>query len=98
MTSSTSSKPVILLFHVAWHSASCWSLLIPYLDSAGYVTHPVALPSVSIEDIQDDFTADVTSITPAIASLVDNGDDVAILMHSYGGVPGLICHQEIRKI
>ena len=73
------------------------SLLTPHLESAGYETHTVSLPSVSATNIQEDFTADVITIASAITALVDKGRDVAIIMHSYGGIPGSAAVKGLTK-
>ena len=94
---STSPKPVILLVHGAWHSPSCWSLLTPYLESAGFTTEAVSLPSVSATNIVDDFTPDVSTIASAITALADKGHDVALMMHSYAGIPGASAVRGLTK-
>lgn len=56
----------------------------------------LSLPSTDPAQISSlpDFSADVSTIRSAIVSILDNddsekgGDDVVLVMHSYGGVPG----------
>lgn len=77
-------KPHILIIPGAWYPASNLDTFIESLEAAGYSAVAFSLPSfntagVSVQDDED-------RVKVLLASLVDNGKDVIILAHSYGGL------------
>jgi pimeloyl-ACP methyl ester carboxylesterase len=85
---ATMAKPTIVLVPGAWHSASCYSHLTPLLDTEGYDTLPLTLPSVGADPAVQSLDPDVQHIRSHIQPLVDDGKNVVLVMHSYGGSPG----------
>lgn len=82
-------KPTLIFVHGAWHSPSCFSHVIDLLSTAGYKSICVTLPSVGAEPPLKSFDPDVHAIQSAISTAVDaDGEDVIVIMHSYGGSPG----------
>ncbi|KAF5543871.1 hypothetical protein FNAPI_9550 [Fusarium napiforme] len=49
---SSTQKPTILLVHGAWHGSWAWKYQIPELESLGYPTQNLDLPSVSAQGKQ----------------------------------------------
>ncbi|KIX94637.1 uncharacterized protein Z520_09683 [Fonsecaea multimorphosa CBS 102226] len=82
------TKPVILLVPGAWHSPSGFAPLTNYLTQHGYIVEGISLPSVGSSPPQMTFDADVQAIASAISRHSDEGSDIVILFHSYGGIPG----------
>lgn len=80
------AKPTIVLVGGAWHEPHLYSPLSSALESAGYTVSTPALPSVG--GLQEDISEDVSAVREAIISTADAGNDVVVLMHSYGGVVG----------
>ncbi|KAG8964984.1 hypothetical protein FRC05_003511 [Tulasnella sp. 425] len=81
------TKPTIIFVPGAWHEPHVFEPVITILQSQGYKTVPVSLPSVGASPPLDDFQPDVATIRAAIVSSVDAGSEVVLFAHSYGGVP-----------
>ncbi|KAK4499125.1 hypothetical protein PRZ48_009637 [Zasmidium cellare] len=71
----------------AWHNPQCFSLVAKQLRDAGYSTNLVTLPSVGASPFLEDFQPDVAKIRSAIQKAADQGHEVIVVVHSYGGVP-----------
>jgi hypothetical protein len=84
------SKPTIVLVPGAWHQPAHYSALIGMLESASYEVVTEKLPSVdSSTPTQQSVPNDATFIEKhLLRPLVDQGKDILLLMHSYGGCPG----------
>lgn len=82
------TKPVILLVPGAWHSPSGFAPLANYLTQHNYIVEGIPLPSVGSSPPQTTFDADVQAIASTIGRHADEGSNIVILFHSYGGVPG----------
>jgi len=82
------SKPTILLVPGAWHTPSGFSPLTNYLTQHGYTVEGISLGSVGSSAPQPNFDADVQAIASTIRKHADQGSDILILFHSYGGIPG----------
>ncbi len=96
-------KPTIVLIPGAWHSPSHYHELILRLHKAGYATQCLRLPSVN----PDPGTAEQADVANDIAftrekillPLVDEaGEDVVVVMHSYGGIPGSGAARGLSKV
>lgn len=90
--SSGTAKPTIILVPGAWHPASCWDLVASGLQSHGYRTVQVTTPTVG--NVEIPYRADVQAIRNAITSA---GEDVLLVMHSYGAVPGCCAVESLRR-
>jgi pimeloyl-ACP methyl ester carboxylesterase len=66
------------LIHGAWHDASCWDPLVPYLADLG---HEVVAPDLPLDDPQAGYEE---RIRPALRALEDVDDPVLIVGHSQG--------------
>lgn len=84
----TPVKPTIILIPGAWHTPDGYAPLSKLLESSGYRTIPVSLPSVGASPPLDDFQPDVTTVRDVVTSCVDAGSDVILFMHSYASMPG----------
>lgn len=85
-------KPTFVLVHGAWHTPGHWGPLAEVLNSHGYKTVTPTLPSVVDPDeagvvIADSQDPDINAIRTAIITELDNGSNVIVVPHSYGGVP-----------
>lgn len=58
------------------------------LEKEGYKCIGVNLASVGAEPPLQDFSEDVEAVRNAISSEVEQEHDVAVVVHSYGGLPG----------
>lgn len=84
------SKSTFVLVPGAWHSPAQFSYMIAHLHEAGYPTRSLTLPSVgSQEPKKIEVTTDVAFIREKVLlPLLEDGKDVVLVMHSYGGLPG----------
>lgn len=80
-------KPTIVFVPGAWHEPHVYDPVSNILQSQGYKTVAVSLPSVGASPPLGDFQPDVAAIRNSILSCVDAGSEVVVFAHSYGGVP-----------
>jgi pimeloyl-ACP methyl ester carboxylesterase len=83
-------KPVILLLHGAWHLPKHYERLVSALRTeGGYQVHCPEMPSVN-DALPPNKTLDddVRCARSAAMDILQTGKDLAVLMHSYGGVVG----------
>lgn len=81
-----SSLPTIVLVHGAWHTPPNYQTYIDALQKEGFKVHCPRLPSCSgISPPTATLSDDVTCIRQTVQSLVETGERVLMVMHSYGG-------------
>jgi hypothetical protein len=84
-----SSKPIIVFVPGAWHTPEYFELVEMRLKSAGYQYFGVRTPSVRKEPpFPKDGGDDVDAVRDTLNSAIGDGNDVVVVMHSYGGIPG----------
>jgi hypothetical protein len=82
-------KPLIFLVCGSWHTPKVWYLLEPFLNDAGYETVKTSLMSNgSKASVPNVFAHDAKKLTDEITALVEQGKEIVMVMHSYGGLPG----------
>lgn len=88
MSAPTPHFPTVVIvpgaFHTDWH----FKPLCTELHALGFETQALHLPTVATSPSPSSYDQDVATIKSAITNLVDQGQDVVLLMHSYGGIPG----------
>lgn len=86
MTSST--QPVVLLVHGAWHQPLHYRRLINALRAEGQVVLAPPLASAGYDDSIDGKTMadDVRRVHETLLPYLDKGNKVVVAGHSYGGV------------
>ena len=95
-----SSKPMILLVPGAWLHPSTYVRFLDILKAAGYPTLLVSYPS---HNPAHPFTADVAGDSQSIRDNVlvplieEQGKEVVLVMHSYGGMPGSVASNGLGK-
>ena len=86
------AKPSLLFVPGAWHDLSCFMPTTSILEKEGYTCDLIALPSIGSERRGDqppqDWNADVEEIRQRVMKHLDNGTDVVLVLHSYGGTVG----------
>src|SRR2546429_6409619 len=85
---SNPSQTTFVLVPGAWHSPYAFSHVSTQLRKHGYDTVGVFLPATGAYPPLKSFDADVLAIQSAIMTAADDGQDVVVVMHSYGGVVG----------
>ncbi len=95
----SSSNPTVVLIHGGMHDDSCLAPLIAALNARAYPTVTGPLPSVSSPTPKSvDLSTDVDYVrSTLLAPLLDEGKDIVIAMHSYGGVVGGSAVQGLSK-
>lgn len=93
------SKPTIVLIPGAWHTPAHFELFLQQLHDAGYTTSSKQLPSVGSADPKNQsVTADMDFIPESLLlPELDQGKDVILIMHSYGGSPGSAAAKGLSK-
>jgi pimeloyl-ACP methyl ester carboxylesterase len=82
------SKPVIVIVPGAWHVPAHYAHLALKLNSAGYTVDCLELSCTNDEkDLPENtWTEDISIIRNAITSHTEAGRNVAVVMHSFGGM------------
>lgn len=80
--------PHLILIHGSWHSPAIWSTITPLLSHHSHVVHCPFNPSVSEPVFHTTHHTDAANIASLASRLADEGHDIILVMHSYGGVPG----------
>lgn len=85
-----SKQPLIVLVPGAWTPPSAYHKLVTLLENAPYnfTVHSPALASNNGATPPNSFEADVEAVRSVVEPLVTAGNDVVLIMHSYGGVVG----------
>ncbi|OJD13862.1 hypothetical protein AJ78_05733 [Emergomyces pasteurianus Ep9510] len=93
------AKPHIALISGAWHSPVHYQEMNNLLEKAGYPVSSIRLPSVgSSEPEKESVNGDAIAIREKLLlPLLDEGKDVVMLMHSYGGCPGSAAAKGLSK-
>jgi pimeloyl-ACP methyl ester carboxylesterase len=86
--SSQEAKPVIVIVPGAWHVPAHYAHLALKLNSAGYTVDCLEMSCTNDEkDLPENtWTEDISIIRNAITSHTEAGRDVAVVMHSFGGM------------
>ena len=72
----------------AWHTPSAFGGVMAALLTHGYLSVGVSLPSVGAVPAVNDVTEDIFAIREVVIKLVEQGEEVIVVLHSYGGIPG----------
>lgn len=83
-----SGKPIFLFVPGAWHLPAYFDPLITHLSNHGYSSVAVTLPAVNSSPAATSLQPDVSAVADALTALLDDGSDVVLVMHSYGGMVG----------
>lgn len=86
----TIAKPTVVLVPGAWHSPSHFDQLRARLHEADYPTVSLALPSLNSPNPNEiEVATDVAFIREKmLLPLLEEGKEVVLAVHSYGGCPG----------
>lgn len=96
----SATKPTILVLPGAWLNPSTYDAFISRLKHLSFPTAYASYPSL---DPSNPATADAANDTVAVLEgsllplIADEGKDVVIVMHSYGGVPGSSAARGLSK-
>ena len=82
------SVPTIVIVPAACQTPAHYQQLASALQKANFTVAVIPLPSVGASPGLKNFDEDVAAISKVVSSLVDDGNEVIVLMHSYSGLPG----------
>ncbi|KAI1458759.1 alpha/beta-hydrolase [Annulohypoxylon moriforme] len=83
------TKLTVVLVHGAWHVPASYDKLVVALQSAGYEVYVPHLTSMNGTRPPDgDLVTDTALVRSCVVNLVEAGQIVIILLHSYGGQVG----------
>ncbi|KAI4737441.1 alpha/beta-hydrolase [Aureobasidium sp. EXF-12298] len=87
---TSTEKPVIVIVPGAWHVPAHYAYLALKLNANGYTVDCIESSSTNDErDLPEDtWKEDISIIRNAITSHTEAGRDVALVMHSFGGMAG----------
>jgi pimeloyl-ACP methyl ester carboxylesterase len=96
---ATAEKPTLVFVPGAWHPPSCYDIIIKILSSPPYSYPCVAIktPTVGAEPPILTLQHDVDAIRAVTTVLADDGKEILLVMHSYGGLPGSQSCEELAK-
>ena len=84
------SKPVVVVVPTAWHSPKHYSLLFDLLQKSGYNVSAQPLPSLNpATPVNVHLATDADFVRhQQLLPLLEQGKDILLVMHGYGGCPG----------
>lgn len=80
-------QPTIVFVPGAWHSSDGFDKVITILSAKGFTSRKVYLPSVGRSPPVSSIAPDVETVRSAALAEMQQGNDVTIVCHSYGGMP-----------
>jgi pimeloyl-ACP methyl ester carboxylesterase len=80
-------KPTIVLIPGAWHTPDAFGDVVKQLEEHGYEAHALHLPTAG-KDLACTPREDAAFIQETTRALAEEGKDIVLVMHSYGGLPG----------
>jgi pimeloyl-ACP methyl ester carboxylesterase len=82
-------KPTLLFIPGAWHTPWHYSFVVNYLNAQGYESR--VIPHVSNHNDgpwPETWEDDITNLRAVLREESEAGNEVILVMHSYGGGPG----------
>jgi pimeloyl-ACP methyl ester carboxylesterase len=84
---SNTQKPTIVVVPGSFSTPIFYDAFVSQLSAHGYDVQVVNLPSVDGETATD-MTDDADAIQAVTTKIADEGKDIVLVTHSYGGIPG----------
>lgn len=91
------SKPTIIFIHGAWHSPEYFNRVIALLEPLGYKCIAPSLPSVGSKPPTKNLDQDIAVIRSAVVTELEQGNDVIVNAHSWGGIPSVSALDGLSK-
>ncbi|KAK7044431.1 AB hydrolase-1 domain-containing protein [Favolaschia claudopus] len=82
----SASRPVIVFIPGSFEPASLYTTVVADLESHGYEAHAIELETVGRRDTPPSMYDDAAKVASLIHKLADEGKDVVLVPHSYGGM------------
>jgi pimeloyl-ACP methyl ester carboxylesterase len=85
-------KPILIFVPGGWHTPSTFEPTTSLLSEAGYHCISISLPTIGSElrnePAPQNWNLDVAAIRNTLLEHIDQGRDVVLIVHSYGGTVG----------
>jgi pimeloyl-ACP methyl ester carboxylesterase len=98
---SITNKPTIVIVPGGWHPPLLYSALSEAIQSAAYpvltIHHPSFNPSLPLTDGAGTCAADALAARDTILPLIEEGREIIIYAHSWGGIPAGGCARGLSK-
>lgn len=84
------ANPTFVLVPGMWHRPAFFNKLKDHLSKRGFPSVAIDMPSSNLDTNTNVFSRDVDieAIASVINSSLNRGDDVVVVMHSFGGISG----------
>lgn len=82
-----SPKPTIVLVPGAWHTPECFQYIVPKLEALSYPVVTINLATVGGMNPGATHVDDIASIHEIIIPLMNEGTEIMLVAHSFGGIP-----------
>ena len=92
------ASPTIVIVPGACQTPAFYAPFAEALQTVSIPSVVVPNPSCGASPSHKDFSADVSLIRKTVTALLDDGEDVVVLMHSYGGFPGSAALKSLGKM
>lgn len=84
-----STKPTVVIAHGAWHPVDVFTPFAEQLVERGHKVEVVALPSIDHDSVPvPGLREDCEAVAETLNRRADEGEEIILLCHSYGGVVG----------
>ncbi|KAJ6562572.1 Alpha/beta hydrolase fold-1 [Mycena capillaripes] len=83
---STATKSTIIIIPASFSPLSLYTTVISDLESHGYSVHGIELETVGRREKAPTMYDDAAKVASLVSKLSDEGKDVVLVAHSYGGV------------
>lgn len=84
----STSKPTVVFVPGAFHTPNHFTPLTELLQASSYPSLTVSLPSIGAQAATGTLTDDIQAVRAVLERLIEQeGKDVVLAAHSYGGVP-----------
>lgn len=80
--------PTIIFNHGAWHTPECWTAVKTALQQQGHRCHAPALDFSNTPQPVESLASSINQIQDLIRSETNEGNDVVLVNHSFGGSVG----------
>lgn len=87
----STTLPNVVLIPEAWAAPKAYHKLIDALEAKTFKVNCPALPTSNGQQLPNStIDADIQTVRETVQPLIDAGEGVTMLMHSYGGIAGSI--------
>ena len=82
------AKLTLVFVHGSWHNPNFFAGVRCTLEERGYSTRCPDMPTDGPERLAKSLADDAACVSAEVAICTDQGADVILILHSYGGLPG----------